>query len=121
VPYSKPRQFKVGDAVQTRDGRKARIISDDRKPPNLAILALVGEKEEHIYSYLPDGRVGERDSDWDLVPAPAKRTVWVTWWPVLGERDELTVSASHPHPNWRAGEKPRACIKLEIEDGRFDD
>jgi hypothetical protein len=57
--------------VQTRDGRKVRILSTDRISEKYPILALIGEEEEKLYSYTAEGRFYEnRDARHDLVNVP---------------------------------------------------
>lgn len=67
--------------VQTRDGRKARIICTDRKHEAYPIAALVFDEdcgEEDVEFFAADGReyVGD-DNDIDLVNVPEKVEGWV--------------------------------------------
>lgn len=65
--------------VQTRDGRKARIICTDRKG-ELPIVALIGDDEARLMFYTSMGLFFENDvSRNDLINIPEKRkmTVWV--------------------------------------------
>lgn len=77
---------KAGKPVCTRDGRKARIISFDRKflfkGVSYPIIALVEDtaKEETIYGYNEKGKVIiENDTPYkdDLMMLPQKKEGWV--------------------------------------------
>lgn len=77
---------KAGKPVCTRDGRKARIISFDRKflfnGVSYPIIALVEDtaKEETIYGYNEKGKVIiEHDTPYkdDLMMLPQKKEGWV--------------------------------------------
>lgn len=68
--------------VQTRDGRKARIIATDRRGASYPIVALVNSKnskEELIVTYLADGsEIGcIARNPLDLVNIPEERELWV--------------------------------------------
>jgi hypothetical protein len=65
--------------VQTRDGRKARIIATDAKGayPIIALIYVAGD--ESVRSYCSDGRRWiDEDSDDDLINVPERRTVDLT-------------------------------------------
>ena len=77
---------KAGKPVCTRDGRKARIISFDRKflfnGVSYPIIALVEDtaKEETIYGYNEKGKVIiEHDTPYkdDLMMLPQKKEGWI--------------------------------------------
>ncbi len=68
--------------VQTRDGRKARIIATDRNGSHYPIIALVSSKnykEELIVTYLANGSEDDciSQSPLDLVNVPEERELWV--------------------------------------------
>ena len=80
------KQNKAGKPVCTRDGRKARIISFDRKflfkNVSYPIIALVEDaaKEETIYGYNEKGKtLIENDTPYkdDLMMLPQKKEGWV--------------------------------------------
>ena len=64
--------------VQTRSGKKARIICTDRRGHNeRPIIALVDHGgNETVLSYYPDGTLEGDDND--LVNIPETVTVWIT-------------------------------------------
>ena len=73
---------KAGHPVCTRDGRKARIISFDRKSNSeLPIVALVEYSPDHtetIERYTIDGRYfGDQDNDFDLMLDTIKHEGWI--------------------------------------------
>lgn len=72
VPASRP--FDPTKPVQTRDGRKARIICSDRAGPsgNYPIVALFGDSES-LETYTADGRShSEQTNARDLVNVPER-------------------------------------------------
>lgn len=65
--------------VQTRDGRKARIICTDRRSV-LPIVALIQEPDgtDSVYCYRVDGLSREGEGrPVDLVNVPEKRVLWI--------------------------------------------
>lgn len=123
------RTFKVGDAVQTRDGRKARIIADDvartSDKRTLAVLVTLGDGSETLSAYRADGRLDwEFEDKWDLVPLPRKRTVWVTWWASPDNITKEFVVRDHPYGySAQVAKKDGAlaCMRFELVEGQFDD
>ncbi len=80
--------------VQTRDGRKARIIATDRNGSYYPIIALVSSKnskEEIIVSYRPNGSEVDGLSlrPLDLINVPEERELWVNVY-------NNTYSTTHP-------------------------
>lgn len=66
--------------VQTRAGRKARILATDilGEYPIVAVYR-EGSGDEHVIRYLPDGRYSKSmTSPYDLVNAPEKR-IFEAW------------------------------------------
>ena len=76
--------FNPDKPVQTRDGRKARIICTDRKDSHYPIVALVsyrGEDYEHCEYFTSDGLYsisGELGSDLINIPDTKYLTVYIT-------------------------------------------
>lgn len=66
--------------VQTRDGRKARILCTDMKRlrgETIAAAVMCPNRDEIAISYLPNGRYlhqSDLDHDWDLVNVPEEKT-----------------------------------------------
>lgn len=102
--------------VQTRDGRRARIICTDRDSI-YSIVALVREPngEESVSSYTKYGRsiphYGGTSSK-DLINIPVRRAAWVNFFPrdaeVYGSREEADEDATAERI---------ACVRVEFEDG----
>lgn len=69
---------------RTRDGREVRVLCTDADGEKCPVIALVGT-ERIVCRYTPFGEnivavINNRafaDPDYDLVPVPEKRTVWV--------------------------------------------
>lgn len=117
VPDGK-RTFKVGDKVQTRDGRPARIICDDRDG-DLSLVVLIEGRDVQLYR--PSGEIDVGNS-WasDLVPLPLKLHVWVSWWPTgyRGPNPGTHLTAAGARAAREGG--ALACIRVEIEEGKFE-
>jgi hypothetical protein len=122
----------ITQPVQTRDGRKARIICHDANSDE-AIIALVADEGgiEHALSYYLDGRwVLRRESGADLINVPQKHTVWAV---IASEADRpCHLNANVPRIGYAYlfNEKPddlrhisgigstvSACIEIEYQDG----
>ena len=75
------KKFDTTKPVQTRDGRKARIICTDRFYPGYPIVALIDDVHfgrETLKAYSPDGIVlYEPYSGMDLINIPEKVTVYL--------------------------------------------
>ncbi len=70
--------------VQTRDGRKARIICTDRLHGVEPIVALVTEQDgvEYAADYRTNGRfLNFSESDWDLINVPERLTGYANIYP----------------------------------------
>lgn len=114
------RTFQVGDAVQTRDGRRAEIIRDDLRDDIRPLAAIVTDQDgrQWVSSFGPQGQFSMNEKPEDLVPAPRKRTVWLNVYDgfisAYGSRN-----VADRYAVYGPGRLARACI--EIEEGRFDD
>ena len=73
-------KFDPTKPVQTRDGRKARIICTDYKGSIQPVIAIIDEGDrESVHWYNKDGRfltIAQETRD-DLINVPEKRKVWV--------------------------------------------
>lgn len=99
---------KAGAPVQTRDGRKARIVCWDLRDDKYRVAAAVTNGEiEDVWTYTVAGKFDHwgPDGDEDLVMAPRKRTVWVnvyrrtdsmeaSLWDSQSEADDMANKAS---------------------------
>ena len=66
----------INKPVQTRDGRKARIIATDRKE-DYSIVALIDE-DETIISYTKEGhQIVNCENKTDLINVPEKRYLYI--------------------------------------------
>ena len=73
------KKFDPTKPVQTRDGRKARIICTDRDFTGYSIVALIKteSEEERIEAYRSDGSRKFYRDDLDLINVPEKVTMYV--------------------------------------------
>lgn len=68
--------------VQTRDGRKARVICTDVNSKLQAVVAVIEVNanypgEEIVVSYTSDGNFGMFETPLDLVNVPERHSVWM--------------------------------------------
>jgi hypothetical protein len=115
---SKP-AFDPAKPVQTRDGRKARIICTDSKAsPHYPLLALVGKQDgsEIILSFTPGGayQLGTTGVADDLVNIPEETVLYVNVYP-----QGYVESTSIPHNSTDANRV--ACVRVVYKEGQFDD
>lgn len=98
--------------VQTRDGRKARIICTDRKSPSFPIIALIeaGSGREQFDSFSSEGKLGTGQCDMDLINI-SEEPKWRAWKP-----EEVPVGAQIRFKKDAEKHKCRSLI-LSSEDG----
>ena len=112
-------KFDPTKPVQTRDGRKARIIATDAVDPIYPIVALVTQKagEERPERYTSTGRYysdGDILRPTDLVNVPEKHVRWVNVYP---DRNCRTVYGARYGADAGASDDRIACIRIEFEEG----
>lgn len=106
--------------VQTRDGRKARIICTDRKGhghfDSLTIVALVKyDDAEVVHVYRQDGKsIDEGERSFDLINVPAKHVRWVNFYPHPHAPCE---HATREAADYAALKARIACVKVEFAEG----
>lgn len=107
--------------VQTKDGRKVRVLCTDSKG-YFPIVGLVvsedGESEDVVYWPLTGELAGRPDHDYqlDLINVPEKHEIWVNVYAdnmrrVHGSRQQADGEAS------RQFAQRIACIRVEFEEG----
>lgn len=116
---SKP--FDPSKPVQTRDGRKARIIAADIFGRPHALVALVNNgKMEETLTYFTDGRYySSEDSPLDLVNIPEKVERWINVNRSLATPTGTSVGGiyfTEAEANRLAQLNRIACIKVEWEE-----
>jgi len=100
--------------VQTRDGRKARVLCTDRKHNISApVIALLTEENgnEFCRTYRADGQYMPCRSASDLVNLPEKRMIWVNVY--VG--DYLTPHSSKELADMAAAVSRIACVEVQYE------
>ena len=111
---------KAGASVQTRDGRKARIICFTADHPSHPIVALVAnrEGEEIQETYTREGRYYDAldaESAFDLFMAPVKREGWVNIYSY--DRTGIAVHPSRSLADKSDVRKVRiACVRIGWEE-----
>lgn len=102
--------------VQTRDGRKARIICVDRKVPDYPVVALIDSNDGgEIASFTITGTyVQTVTHTLDLIPIPTriKRDVWIN---VYRSGTDYCTHASRDLADRCASSQRLACIKVPID------
>lgn len=112
IDFSKP--------VQTRDGRKARVICTDKKDSRSVIALIEGDDggTESVYVYYTDGRGSlALEYTFDLINVPEKIVGYVNIYPNRYNqyhKDKGTADAC-------ASKARIACIKVEGVEGQFDE
>lgn len=103
--------------VQTRDGRKARIVSDKIGIHPLKYIAVVTNEDgkEYAMPFSYEGRVyNDAKSIGDLVNVPEKREMWVNVYegePCVFSYASRNYADMNSHPN------RIACVHVEYEVG----
>ena len=115
---------KTGAPVQTRDGRKARIICFDRKEVCFPLVALVTDLEsglEDLETYRADGgyTIAGVVTKSDLVMAPVKKEGWLNVYP--SNVTSPVGVCSHIYPSQaaadeEAGKHRKACLHVKWEE-----
>ncbi|NIA67799.1 hypothetical protein HBA54_04275 [Pelagibius litoralis] len=109
--------------VQTRDGRKARIICTDRRTTVYSILALITENDgyEYIESYTKAGhRYGDEDCDScsvDLINIPEEPKTAKVWVAVFEADGEIYCTSSYltrKQALENGGRNAIACVPVTI-------
>lgn len=131
APQGEPWRPRVGDVCRTRDGRRARVVADDRSG-RYPVVALVMDEDgsEGVLSYQIDGKTRALGLDsQDLCPPVRRQRAWVNVYddgpgvPLLvlgiyGYREDADVGAGEITPKMA---RRVACIAIDIEEGRFDE
>lgn len=128
---TKTKQFDPTKPVQTRDGRKARIIPCSDIKLNLTgeigFIAIVADCEEYASVHHIDGRSVSLIPCNDLINIPTKREGWVNVYPPrYGNSKEIAahgaVYAAKEHADAMADEANEsgihriACVRIEWEE-----
>ena len=103
--------------VQTRDGRKARILATDLIVTSYTLVGAIicSDGEERIYTFLPNGRTNNVDeSRTDLINIPEKTVRFVNTYPDQGY-ESLEVAKANSTP------ERRATVELTYADGKLID
>ena len=107
--------------VQTRDGRKVRVLCTDG-PKLHPIVGLIeqGGGSEDVYKWSAAGRYGCAEHSADLINVPETRVVWVNMYPEnsLSQSRFLKTKSDADH---YAGDDREACIRVTYEVGQFDE
>lgn len=105
--------------VQTRDGRRVRVLCTDVKGESNSVVGLVdGGNTETCQIWHGDGSyIPNSESSQDLINGPEKRVVWVNMYPSkIAQPHTSKINA-----DTRAGHDREACIRVEYEVGQFDE
>ena len=114
--------------VQTRDGRKVRVLATDRKGAHYPVLGLLtqADDEETVESWTLAGEFYSGDTDEaDLVNVPEKIVGYLN---VYGTRSQYGQTSYRLYDSRAIADAEAddmrgriACIRVECEEGRFDD
>jgi hypothetical protein len=107
--------------VQTRDGRKARVLCTDRKTEdgyNIIASVVCAEDVEHAYYYRLDGTMSIGKSPNDLVNVPVKHKRWVNIYPNNKLGASMNAYEDRDAADDLANPSRIACIEIEFEEGQ---
>jgi hypothetical protein len=108
------KKLDLSKPIQTRDGRRARILANDLKgtrPLVAAISTSDSSPNEGVYTYLEDGRYLTSDPHhFDLVNVPVKKEGWTVVRPY-----PIGYDGSHAYATWLFDTKTEA----EKHQGKF--
>jgi hypothetical protein len=105
-------------SVQTREGRKVRILCTDRRNEKTIVgLAESDGGSEVVLTWFPSGVYGVSPGHLDdLVNAPETHVVYLNMYGTnAGPTHATAVEAE------RAGHCRTACVRIEWKDGQFDE
>ena len=108
--------------VQTRDGRKVRILCTDMDGEYDSIVGIVmnTNESEQCESWRPDGHYYDTsETNSDLVNVPETRVVWVNMYP--GNFHTLWPAKERADAMQKSDNSREACIRVEYEVGQFDE
>lgn len=112
----------INKPVQTRDGRKARIICKDRINTDFSVVVLVdfeGSEVVLAYNHLGESQITEKHSgDLDLINVPEKHVRYIN----LNEGDVVggTYKTKEDADEW-ARDHRVSRIRVELKEGQYDD
>jgi hypothetical protein len=112
------KKFDPTKPVQTRDGRKARIVATGLNCIQGSIVAVVTHQDggEYASHFFDDGRyISGVEGDLDLVNVPEKRGLWVNFYPDQGRM--VFAHPSREEADAKAGADRVACKYVEFEEG----
>jgi len=104
----------INKPVQTRDGRKARIIATDKKG-NYPIIALIDEDETIISCTKKGNRFIKCENKMDLINVPKKRYLYINVY-----KNDLCVHKSQLEAQKNKDNDLVAKMKIEINETRQD-
>lgn len=134
VDARRPVKFSVGDVVRTKNGANGRVVCVDRAGGQ-PVLALIREADgsESARAYEANGTsvfpmagapFSQRNIGTDdLLPAPRRATVWVGMQKFDGRKDPVAhvYRYKRPHNVEVDGDGMACLIRVELEEGRFDE
>ena len=116
-------KFDPTKPVQTRDGRKARILCTDKASETHPIIAEVFREgdDSSVHIYMDSGMyVDGATHELDLINIPEKHVRYINFYD-----DDITGTTmkykSRADADANAIPDRLACVRVEYEDGQFDD
>jgi len=108
--------LEINKPVQTRDGRKARIIATDKKG-EYPIVALINDCETIILSYTKEGhQISNCENKTDLINVPEKRYAYINVYKYFFSVHKSQLEAQ----NFKNDCDLIAKMKVEIDETRQD-
>ena len=114
-------KIQMGKEYRTRDGCPVRVLAVDVKNEKYPVLALIPEGAGELsITFTEDGfRWEGREKDiLDLVPVPKKHVWWINFY---NNRTDFVVHFSKEEADAYASKGRTACVRVEFEEGQFDE
>ena len=109
--------------VQTRDGRKVRILCTDMKArDSVAGVITDTDGEDTVDAWQADGHynISTDASNSDLINVPDTRVVWVNMYPRT-KMFKIEISPTKAEADTMSTYEREACVRVEYTVGQFDE
>lgn len=104
--------------VQTRDGRKVRILCTDGQHPIFPIVGFIGD-EADVYEWTRDGAYNDqsfRQEDVDIINVPERVERWLNIYP--GNVGSINSSRKNADESVDSSARRIGVIRITYEDGK---
>ena len=118
-------KIEAGKKYRTRGGDEVEILRTDLNSANPVVgILTVCDGTQSAYEWASNGAFwfDGTQVDMDLISEiKPKRVVWLNVYPVVGESGDWSYYSSRTEADYYAAPDRIACIRVEFEEGRFDE